>query len=145
MTAHRLPFIAAPGALLKAPTPVRKVRQDMGRAPRQRDADHLEAIRQCPCVKCGMDPCGEAAHVRMTRTGKKISGIGNKPSDFFAVPLCRDCHGEQHRVGELSFWHNLEIDPLRLAETLYRLSPNIEAMRAAVFTANIVAQREPLP
>jgi len=142
MSSFRIPSLAAPGALLKAPTAMRKQKYDMGRNPRQRDVLHLEAIRQCPCVACGLDPCGEAAHIRMTRTGKPTSGIGNKPSDFFTAPLCASCHREQHNVGELSFWADLEIDPLRLAETLYRLSPNVEAMRAGVFTANIVAQRE---
>jgi hypothetical protein len=75
----------------------------------------------------------------MTRAGKPITGIATKPDDQFTAPGCHDCHMEQHRVGEASWWHGLGIDPLRLADALYRLSPNVEAMRAAVFAVHAVA------
>lgn len=121
---------AAPGSLFKQAAPVRKKKLQMGRQPRERDEAHLQAIRQCPCVKCGIDPAGEAAHIRITRAGKPIAGIGNKPSDCWTAPLCHDEHMEQHRVGEVSFWADVGIDPLKLAEKLYAVSPNTEAMRA---------------
>lgn len=126
----RIAAPAAPGSLFKQPRPERKKKLQMGRKPRQRDSSHLEAIRQCPCVKCGIDPAGEAAHVRITREGKPIAGIGNKPDDAWTTPLCHDHHMEQHSVGEISFWAEVGIDPLKLAAKLYAVSPNTEAMRA---------------
>lgn len=46
----------------------------------------------------------EAAHVRFGSG----AGMGQKPCDFFAVPLCRDHHAQQHTVGEGTFWFNYE-------------------------------------
>ena len=126
--AYRFAAPCPPGTLFKG---AKRKPLDMGRKPRVRDAEHLDAIRQCSCVKCGLDHGCEAAHIRITRVGKPISGIGNKPDDKFTTSLCHDCHLEQHRVGEVPFWNEIGIDPLRLAEALYRLSPNVEAMRAA--------------
>ena len=32
-------------------------------------------------------------------------GMGRKPSDYFAVPLCKNCHQhDQHLIGEPAFW-----------------------------------------
>lgn len=131
MTATRIAPSALPGTLFKAPRLV-KPRRIPGRSPRHTDAEHLEAIRQCPCLRCGTDPCGEAAHVRMGTLypGKVVTGIGRKPSDADTVPLCHGCHMDQHAIGELSFWTAVGIAPLTFAARLYRFSPNTEAMRA---------------
>ena len=64
------------------------------------------------CLGCGSEgPC-EAAHIRNNTDG----GVGLKPNDRFTVPLgsisnC-GCHARQHRIGELSFWGQVGIDPL---------------------------------
>lgn len=42
----------------------------------------------------------EVAHVRIGSG----AGVGQKPDDWNTVSLCRDCHAEQHRVGERTFW-----------------------------------------
>lgn len=131
MRATRIAPADSPGSsLFKAPRAV-KPRRTIGRNPRQSDAEHLEAIRQCPCLRCGQDPCGEAAHVRMG----SHAGMGRKPDDSATVPLCHGCHMDQHAVGELSFWDVVGIAPLTVAASLWRLSANIEAMRAACFVA----------
>jgi hypothetical protein len=139
---YRIAAPAAPGSLFKQPAPVRKKKLDMGRKPRERDEEHLEAIRQCPCLKCGIDPAGEAAHIRISSAahGKPNAGIGNKPDDKFTLPLCHQDHMEQHALGESSFWADVGIPPLKMAESLYRLSPNTEAMRAACFVARTIAE-----
>ena len=49
-----------------------------------RRVQHLAFIRQLPCVACGKAAPSEAAHVR---TGTD-SGVGMKPGDRYAVPLC---------------------------------------------------------
>jgi hypothetical protein len=125
----RAPF----GSLLKTGKPTKKVARTLGRDPRQHDKDHLEALRQCPCLSCGADPCGEAAHVRMTVQGRPNPGMQKKPHDIEAVPLCRLCHTEQHRGAEQDFWKPRGIDPMQVAAALAKLSPNAEAMRAVIF------------
>jgi hypothetical protein len=137
MSAARFSAPAAPGSLLKGAAPARKRKTDMGRAPRQRDEKHLAAIRACPCVVCFIIPCGEASHVRMTRQGKPIAGIGNKPDDLWVLPLCPDHHREQHKVGEREFWEAFDIDPIRLAAKLHEQSPDIEAMKLVCYAAGL--------
>ncbi len=73
----------------------------------------------------------QAAHVRSGTDG----GMGMKPSDRYSVPLCPDCHAQQHRVGELSFWAALGIDPLNVALRLWTISGNLDAGKRVVFRA----------
>jgi hypothetical protein len=61
-------------------------------------------------------------------------GIGYKPSDRYAVPLCAEHHAEQHR-GELSFWAALGIDPLNVALRLWTVSGDLAAGERVVFRA----------
>lgn len=138
MTAARFFPPAAPGSLLKGANTVPR-RKDK-HEPRQRDEPHLEAIRKVMCISCGIDPGGEAMHIRLTRVGKPITGMGLKPSDRFTLPGCHDCHMTQHREGEVTYYEQLGIDPLRMAATLFALSPDIDKMRAAVL--NSFATRE---
>jgi len=137
----RISKIAAPGSLFKSGKPHRKLKAT-GREPRERDEAHLDAIRQCPCIRCGIDPAGEAAHLRLTAPGKPNAGIGSKPHDRYVLPLCREDHDEQHRIGEVKFWKDVGIDPLVMAERLYRVSPNTEAMRSLVWAAQAIAGAE---
>lgn len=71
------------------------------RASRWRSQAHLNFVRshQCSTPGCPDMPI-EAAHVRLNGG----AGIGQKPDDWRAVSLCRDCHAMQHRVGEKTFW-----------------------------------------
>ena len=105
-----------------------------------RDPVYLALLRQCPCLKCGLDPCGEAAHVRFNSGAHgKHNGMGKKPADRFALPLCAGCHREdndaQHRVGELEFWHRVGLNPLLTAAKLYAAKGDMVRMRAVVFEA----------
>jgi hypothetical protein len=133
--AGRISPIAKPGSLLKD-TP-------KGRVARQgavlNDRRHLALIRRLPCISCDADPAGTAAHVRMTRTGKPITGAGLKPGDHWTLPLCPTCHtdgvGAQHKIGEQLFYSNLGIDALVLCQKLYAASPVVEAMRVIIFKA----------
>ena len=62
-------------------------------------------------------------------------GVGKKPTDRYAVPLCTTCHAKQHRIGELSFWSALRIDPLNVAFRLWTISADVEAGERTVFRA----------
>lgn len=55
--------------------------------------------------------------------GKRPTGMGEKPDDRWAVPLCSSCHrdgpGAQHLVGEKTFWRQVGVNPFVVAEALY--------------------------
>ena len=97
----------------------------------RRRVQHLAFVRQLPCVACGKAAPSEAAHVRTGTDG----GVGVKPGDRYAVPLCRACHTKQHRIGELTFWSALRIDPLNVALRLWTVSADMEAGERTVFRA----------
>lgn len=131
----RISNFAPVGSLLKQPR-ARKPRSS-SRGACERDEGHLALIRKLPCLKCGQDPCGVAAHVRMASAphGKPNAGMGVKPDDQWTVPLCDEHHREQHQLGELQFWHEAGVSPVLLALQLYTASPDLERMRAVVFSS----------
>lgn len=108
------------------------------------DPDYLALVRQCPCLYCGLEPAGEAAHVRFASAAfGKASGMGKTPSDKWALPLCRDDHlnarHAQHRRSEAAFWQGLGINPLLVCQRLYAQRGDLVAMRAVVMVA--IAER----
>ena len=91
------------------------------RASRWRSQAHLAFVRSHGCSVPGCpDKPIEAAHVRLGSG----AGIGQKPDDWRAVSLCRDCHAMQHRVGEKLFWSDCACrDPEELIEAFIKASP----------------------
>ena len=95
------------------------------RQPRETDAKFLAFIRTLPCCACGRSPPAQAAHIRMgsLRYNKRGVGIGERPSDFWSLPVCVGCHMDDnnsiHRAGEGTFWRRIGIDPFALAIKLY--------------------------
>ena len=61
--------------------------------------------------------------------------VGVRPGDRYAVPLCAACHTKQHRIGELTFWSSLRIDPLNVALRLWTVSADVKAGERTVFRA----------
>lgn len=90
------------------------------REPRQKDARHLDFIRSLPCAICGDNTRTEAAHIRTAslENGKSHTGMQEKASDKWAVPLCNEHHREQHSMNEMGFWKRYGIDPFMLAMKL---------------------------
>ena len=89
---------------------------------RERDAGYLAFLRRQPCAcGCGAPAPSDAAHIRMAspERGKLPTGMQVKPSDRFAVPLCRPCHERQHSGSEARFWSALDLDPFVIADRLY--------------------------
>jgi hypothetical protein len=88
------------------------------RQPRERDNKHLDYIRSLPCCICGGP--AEPAHIRTPSLehGKEHTGMAEKPSDKWVVPLCRPHHEEQHSMNEMDFWRCHQINPFILAMTL---------------------------
>lgn len=91
------------------------------REPRQKNPRYLDFIRSLPCAVCKDDTSTEAAHIRTASLahGKNHTGMAEKSSDKWAVPLCGKCHREQHAFGnELKWWASKGIDPFMLALNL---------------------------
>lgn len=136
---------SAPGSLLKrfdAPASRRDYRAEPGNG--ERDPDYLAMVRTLPCLYCGMEPCGEAAHVRMASAAfRKASGMNKTPPDKWALSLCGPDHRvlktAQHQHGEAQFWYRLGISPLIVCEKLFAQRGDLVAMRAVVFLA--IAER----
>ncbi len=98
------------------------------RQPRIKDDKHLAFIRQLPCLVCQNDIQTEAAHIRMAdpRIGKPMTGIAQKPDDFFVVPLCGEHHRMQHKCGdELEWWTVMRRDPVPVALHIYAVTGDL--------------------
>jgi ERF superfamily len=83
---------------------------------RRRDREHLKFVGTQPCLACGREP-SDAHHLKFAQQ----PAMGRKVSDEYAVPLCRQHHRELHRRGdERVWWRQVKIDPLPIAERLWR-------------------------
>lgn len=97
------------------------------RQPRERDKAHLEFVSHLPCVITGRGPV-QVCHIRYGDLGyeKRPSGMGEKPSDRWVVPMIPEMHALQHSGNERAFWEEHGIDPLAVAKMLYACSGNIQ-------------------
>jgi len=79
------------------------------------DRKHLDRMRDVPCLICGKLP-SDPAHLRLGHA----AGIGEKPRDDWALPLCHEHHMESHGgEGEAAFWRDkLGRDKYLLADLL---------------------------
>ena len=70
-----------------------------------RDPAYLNYIRSQPCIICGLQKRSHAHHVKIGR----LIGIGLKPEDFRAIPLCPEHHLEgAHKYGNAWLEENLK-------------------------------------
>lgn len=109
------------------------------RRPRIKEPQHLDNIRQLPCLICFGQPV-EAAHLRAKSNmhGKRETGKSEKPSDKWALPLCPEHHREQHSMNELGFWRYHGIDPFVTALSLWAAEGDIDSME---FIVSLAARR----
>ena len=107
---------------------------------REKNGSHLAFLRTLPCVRCANPISSEAAHIRFgePRAGKRPTGLGERPSDAWAVPMCGECHRLQHGGGEREFWRGSGIDPIFVALALYRASGDHEAGEQIIAACGIV-------
>ena len=83
---------------------------------RYRNREHLRYVAQQACLICGRKQ-SDPHHLRYLQP----RALGRKPSDEFAVPLCRPHHRAVHRVGdERAWWTAAGIDPVVVARQLWR-------------------------
>jgi hypothetical protein len=96
------------------------------RQPREEDPAWLAIVRKMPCLICGRPGPNDPAHLRSAarQYNKPHTGMGEKPSDRWVLPLCRDHHEDQHRGNELAWWvrHGFP-DPFAVAVALYASRP----------------------
>lgn len=97
--------------------------------PRREDGEYLKAVRTLPCVVCLRRPV-EAAHIRTGNMllGKRETGIAERPSDQWVLPLCPDHHRVQHSGNELDFYRKHGIDPFLTALALWGSRHDEDAM-----------------
>ena len=96
--------------------------------PQVRSQAHLAWVRGHECsVSAAMLIKGigcngriKAAHVRTGTDG----GMGVKPSDIWAIPLCCFHHAQQHAIGEIAFEAIYGINMRLIAEALAAKSPH---------------------
>lgn len=88
---------------------------------RERNNGFLAFVRRHPCCACGGSPV-DAAHTRFSnpKVGRVNPGMGRKPSDQFATPLCRADHTAQHMRGnEAAWWAEQGLDPDEISTRLF--------------------------
>jgi len=119
--------------------------------PRLHQPSYLSNLRKLPCLRCGTG-CGvQAAHIRMINLdwGQRVgirtgAGGGEKPADYWAVPLCHLCHvngtDAEHRVGTARFWKAAGIDPHKVAHLLNEAHPDLEAMLAVIMQVRFLGE-----
>ena len=89
---------------------------------RIRSKEHLSFVASQPCLICGCTP-SHAHHVRYAQS----RGVSLKVSDEFTVPLCAIHHHHVHTTGnEASWWHERNIEPLKVAAALWRESRELQ-------------------
>lgn len=78
---------------------------------------HLNELRSMPCSLCGAQGPSEAHHVRQGQ------GMGQRASDFLAIPLCPDCHrGPKGRHGDQQLFRLYKVTEMDLlARTVQRV------------------------
>lgn len=82
----------------------------------ERDEYYLNYIREQPCIICGIQHKSEAHHIRDTRT----AGVAIKSPDWYAIPLCHDCHMKvAHGVGFKESMNWLPIDLMDFCKLCY--------------------------
>ncbi len=114
------------------------------REPRVEDKPFLAFLRRQRCCVCGHPPPVQAAHLRCSdaANGNRNPGIGAKPDDSKAVPLCAWCHldGQHalHKVGEEKFWKSfltgVVTNPFVIAAVLYKefLASGVKRLKRGV-------------
>lgn len=99
------------------------------RRPREHNAPYMGFIAALPCAVCmagGRVVHGvHVAHLRAGSElhGKRATGMQEKPSDQWTLPLCPPHHvngpKSQHHFGdEVGFWAQFNIDPFELSLAL---------------------------
>ena len=95
----------------------------IGTPRRLRDKPHLEFVASEACLICDRKPC-HAHHIRFAQP----RAMGMKVGDEWTVPLCLTHHRALHDAGnEADWWSAQRVDPMAVAEKLWRQSGRSQA------------------
>jgi ERF superfamily protein len=128
----------------RKPAGIDKSLLPIGEPRRYRDKVHLEFVASQPCLICGRRP-SDPHHLRFAQR----RALGRRVSDEFTVPLCRLHHRALHRSrDERAWWSRLGLDPIKIAEMLWKKTRLPECKTAtgttiAVGNAHIDASHVP--
>ncbi len=110
---------------------------------------HKAAIAQLFCIataiRYGLEKGGvQVAHLRFSSAahGKVNPGLQRKPHDRWTLPLCAAEHRRQHAGAEAAYWEELGVDPHAIAQALWEVSPNVEAMRVVLRASSSSLERK---
>lgn len=104
----------------------------------RRSLEYMKWIRTNPCVITSKVPIAHHVTVHANR------GIGQKPSDYWCLPLDYWLHNNLHHVGERTFWDFHNMDPhLLIAEHLEkylktRLDKNARLELQELYDRNLI-------
>ena len=94
----------------------------------------VQQLRLCPSA--ALRSLRQSSAIRgRARADRNRWWCGVKPGDCYAVPLCTAYHANQDRIGELSVWSALRIDPLNVSLRLWIVSGDEKAGARTVFRA----------
>lgn len=108
---------------MQSTRPLMTLRQ---REPRVKDRKYLGVIARMPSVISGREPV-HVAHLRYgdLERGKRHTGMGEKPSDQWVLPLTPEEHmygaRSQHANNEKEWWESHGIDPIAVCINLYAI------------------------
>jgi DNA recombination protein Rad52 len=106
----------APTATAKNGVGIDKSQLALGEPKRIRNKAHLQSITRLPCVVCGRHPT-QAHHIQFAQP----RALGRKVGDEYTIPLCAIHHRQIHDSGnEREWWETYKIDPLKVADALWR-------------------------
>lgn len=104
-----------------------KIHTNSGKADKgRRSPAHRAWVRSHACCACGSTAGIECAHVRVGTDG----GTGLKPSDWWTVSLCSECHRYQHTTSEQTLEREHGIDLKALAREFFKQSPHRSKLTA---------------
>jgi hypothetical protein len=94
------------------------------RKPRERNSKYLGMVAKMPSVISGRTPV-HVAHIRYgdLELGKPHTGMGEKPSDCWVLPLTPEEHmwgtRSQHANNEKAWWEQHGINPIAVCIALH--------------------------
>ena len=101
----------------------RKIPKEPKRSTRWKSGAHANHVRSHECSMCGSRVNIQFAHYRLGSG----AGIGQKPDDWRATSLCKECHDRQHIVGEETFWAGKDV--MAIIDFFCRTSPRAMEIR----------------
>jgi len=101
----------------------------------ERDPNYLKFVRAIGwCIACGRHCFGSPrgyANGRAEAMHTGLRGLGQKASDYDALPGCRECHRELHSIGPVAFQEKWGLCFRDHIKTLNERYKRIQRKRAA--------------